>query len=455
MVRGARDLRASVKANGRHPVTILRRSAAGIEHDAGLRRLRAPRLVVTSPPYPGVHVLYHRWQVDGRKEAPLPFMIANKLDGSGSSYYTMGDRKNPGLTSYFENITATMSSVAVIADADTIVVQMLAFSEASWQLPQYLECMEQAGLTEVFLPILKGQLDGRLWRSVPGRRWYNQTLQKENNDMPTVTTKDGTEIFYKDWGTGEPIFFHHGWPLSADDWDAQMMFFLDKGYRVIAHDRRGHGRSTQTATGHDMDMYADDAFEVVKKLDLKNAVHIGHSTGGGEVTRYVARHGKGRVKKAVLISAIPPLFMKTDKNPDGVPKEVVDGIRDGTANHRSQFYKDITMPFYGFNRPGATISEGIRENWWRQGMMGSIQAQYECIRVLSETEFYDDLAIIDVPVLVMHGEDDQICPFPTTGARSVKLLKHGTLKSYPGLPHGMPTTHADQINADLLAFIRS
>jgi non-heme chloroperoxidase len=273
--------------------------------------------------------------------------------------------------------------------------------------------------------------------------------------MPTIRTKDGVDIFYKDWGTGEPIFFHHGWPLSADDWDAQMMFFLGKGYRVIAHDRRGHGRSSQTAAGHDMDTYADDAFEVVKKLDLKNAVHIGHSTGGGEVTRYVARHGgNGRVKKAVLISAIPPLFMKTDKNPDGVPKEVVDGIRDGTANHRSQFYKDITMPFYGFNRPGATISEGIRENWWRQGMMGSIQAQYECIRVLSETEFYDDLAMIDVPVLVMHGEDDQICPFPITGAKSVKLLKHGTLKSYPGLPHGMPTTHADQINADLLAFIK-
>jgi non-heme chloroperoxidase len=250
--------------------------------------------------------------------------------------------------------------------------------------------------------------------------------------MPMIRTKDGVDIFYKDWGSGEPIFFHHGWPLSADDWDAQMMFFLGKGYRVIAHDRRGHGRSSQTASGHDMDTYADDAYEVVEKLDLKNAVHIGHSTGGGEVTRYVARHGgHGRVKKAVLISAIPPLFMKTDKNPDGVPKEVVDGIRDGTANHRSQFYKDITMPFYGFNRPGATISEGIRENWWRQGMMGSIQAQYECIRVLSETEFYDDLARIDVPVLVMHGEDDQICPFPSTGAKSVKLLKHGTLKPIP------------------------
>jgi non-heme chloroperoxidase len=202
-----------------------------------------------------------------------------------------------------------------------------------------------------------------------------------------------------------------------------------------------------------MDTYASDVATVVKALDLTGAVHIGHSTGGGEVTRYVARFGKGRVAKAVLISAIPPLFMKTESNPDGVPREVVDGIRDGTANHRSQFYQDITIPFYGFNRPGAKVSEGIRQNWWRQGMMGSIQAQYECIRVLSETEFYDDLKIIDVPVLVMHGEDDQICPFPTTGARSVKLLKHGTLKSYPGLPHGMPTTHAEIINADLLAFI--
>ena len=273
--------------------------------------------------------------------------------------------------------------------------------------------------------------------------------------MGTVTTRDGTEIFYKDWGSGEPIVFHHGWPLTADDWDAQMMFFLAKGYRVIAHDRRGHGRSTQTAIGHDMDTYADDLFEIVKKLDLKNAVHIGHSTGGGEVTRYVARHGKGHVRKAVLISAIPPHLMKTEKNPNGVPREVFDSLRDGTANHRSQFYKDITIPFYGYNRPGATISEGIRENWWRQGMMGGIQAQYECVRVLSETEFYDDLAAIEVPVLVMHGEDDQICPFGNSGARSIKLLKHGTLKTYPGFPHGMPTTHAEQINADLLAFIRS
>jgi non-heme chloroperoxidase len=273
--------------------------------------------------------------------------------------------------------------------------------------------------------------------------------------MDTITVKDGTQIYFKDWGTGQPLFFHHGWPLSADDWDAQMMFFLDHGYRVIAHDRRGHGRSTQTINGHDMDTYAADVAELVKALDLKNAVHIGHSTGGGEVMRYVARHGKGRVAKAVLISSIPPTFMKSEKNPDGVTKEVVDGLRDGTANHRSQFYKDITMPFYGFNRPGAIVSEGIRENWWRQGMMGGIKAHYDCIKVLSETEFYDDLKMIDVPVLVMHGEDDQICPFLTTGARSVKLLKHGTLKSYPGFPHGMPTTNADQINADLLEFIKA
>jgi non-heme chloroperoxidase len=232
-----------------------------------------------------------------------------------------------------------------------------------------------------------------------------------------------------------------------------MMFFLGHGYRVIAHDRRGHGRSTQTVNGNDMDTYAADVAELVKALDLKNAIHIGHSTGGGEVIRYVAQHGKGRVAKAVIISAIPPAFMKSDKNPDGVPKEVVDSLLDGTANHRSQFYKDITIPFYGYNRPGAAISEGIRENWWRQGMMGGIKAQYDCVKALSVSEFYDDLKMIDVPVLVMHGEDDQICPFAITGAKSVKLLKHGTLKSYPGLPHGMPTTHADQINADLLEFV--
>jgi non-heme chloroperoxidase len=233
-----------------------------------------------------------------------------------------------------------------------------------------------------------------------------------------------------------------------------MMFFLDKGYRVIAHDRRGHGRSTQTANGHDMDTYAADVAELTKKLDLKGAVHIGHSTGGGEVVRYVAKHGSGRVAKAVLISAIPPALLKTATNPEGLPKEVFDGLRDGTGNHRSQFYKDITLPFYGFNRAGAVISEGVRENWWRQGMMGAIKAQYDCIKVLSETEFFDDLKVIDVPVLVMHGEDDQICPFSASGARTIKLLKHGSLKTYPGLPHGMPTTHADIINADLLAFLQ-
>jgi len=273
--------------------------------------------------------------------------------------------------------------------------------------------------------------------------------------MDTITVKDGTQIYYKDWGTGQPLFFHHGWPLSADDWDAQMMFFLGHGYRVIAHDRRGHGRSTQTVNGNDMDTYATDVAELTKLLDLKNAVHIGHSTGGGEVIRYVAQHGKGRVAKAVIISAIPPGLLKSERNPDGLPMEVFDGLRDGTGNHRAQFYQDITMPFYGYNRPGAKISQGIRDNWWRQGMMGGIKAQYDCIKALSESEFYDDLKIIDVPVLVMHGEDDQIAPFSATAASSIKLLKHGTLKAYPGFPHGMPATNADQINADILEFIKS
>ncbi len=273
--------------------------------------------------------------------------------------------------------------------------------------------------------------------------------------MPTFTTTDGTEIYYKDWGTGQPLFFQHGWPLSADDWDMQMMYFLERGYRVIAHDRRGHGRSTQTATGNDMDTYASDVAQLVQKLDLKNAIHIGHSTGGGEVTRYVARHGKGRVAKAVLISSIPPLLVKSEKNPAGLPMEVFDQLRDGTGFHRAQFYQDITMPFYGFNRPGATISQGIRDNWWRQGMMGGIKAQYDCVKALSESDFFDDLKSIDVPVLVMHGLDDQICPFESSGALAVKLLKHGTLKTYPGFPHGMPATNADVINADLLEFFRA
>ena len=272
--------------------------------------------------------------------------------------------------------------------------------------------------------------------------------------MNTFTVKDGTQIFYKDWGTGQPLFFHHGWPLSADDWDGQMMFFLERGYRVIAHDRRGHGRSTQTVNGNEMDTYAADVAELVTSLDLKNVIHIGHSTGGGEVIRYVAKHGNGRVAKAVLISAVPPGMVKSEKNPDGIPLEVFDEIRESTANHRAQYYQDFTLPFYGYNRPGAKISQGIRDNWWRQAMMGGIKAQYDCIKAFSETDFSDDLQITDVPVLVMHGEDDQIVPYQVGGARSIKLLKHGTLKAYPGFPHGMPTTNADQINADLLAFIK-
>jgi non-heme chloroperoxidase len=279
-------------------------------------------------------------------------------------------------------------------------------------------------------------------------------MSHRSTGSATFTTKDGTEIFYKDWGEGPILFFHHGWPLSADDWDGQMMFFLARGYRVIAHDRRGHGRSTQTVTGNDMDTYAADVAELVDALHLDSAVHIGHSTGGGEVIRYAARHGKGRVSKAVIIAAIPPALMQSERNPDGVPRAAIDAIRDGTAKNRAQFYQDITIPFYGYNRPGAVISQGIRDNWWRQGMMGGIKAAYDCVKVFSETEFFDDLKMIDIPVLVMHGEDDQIAPFPITGARSVKLLKRGKLKSYPGLPHGMPTTHGELINADILAFLK-
>jgi non-heme chloroperoxidase len=271
--------------------------------------------------------------------------------------------------------------------------------------------------------------------------------------MDSITVKDGTQIYYKDWGTGKPLFFHHGWPLSADDWDAQMMFFLDRGYRVIAHDRRGHGRSTQTVNGNEMDTYAADVNELVEKLDLKDAIHIGHSTGGGEVTRYVARYGKGRVAAAVLISAVPPVMVKSPKNPGGTPIEVFDKIREGTANNRAQFYQDITLPFYGYNRPGAKVSQGIRDNWWRQGMMGGIKAQYDCIKAFSETDFTEDLKRIDVPTLVMHGEDDQIVPFADAGPLSAKLLKNATTKFYPGFPLGMPTTNAEQINADLLEFV--
>jgi len=274
--------------------------------------------------------------------------------------------------------------------------------------------------------------------------------------MPFVTTQDGTEIFYKDWGSGQPIVFHHGWPLSSDDWDSQMMFFVLNGYRAVAHDRRGHGRSTQTSDGHDMDTYAADAAAVADHLDLRDAVHIGHSTGGGEVARYVAAHGAGRVAKAVLISAVPPLMLKTEANPGGVPIEVFDGIREGTGFNRAQFFLDFASgPFYGFNRPGATPSEGIIRNWWRQGMAGGVKAHYDGIKAFSETDFTADLEAIEVPTLVMHGDDDQVVPIAVGAERSIKLLRNGSLKVYPGYPHGMCTTHADVINPDLLAFVRA
>ncbi|PWC33035.1 alpha/beta hydrolase [Azospirillum sp. TSO35-2] len=273
----------------------------------------------------------------------------------------------------------------------------------------------------------------------------------------TVTTKDGTQIFYKDWGAGQPIVFHHGWPLSADDWDAQMLYFLSQGFRVIAHDRRGHGRSTQTATGNDMDTYADDVAALVAHLGLKNAVHIGHSTGGGEVARYVAKHGgNGRVAKAVLIGAVPPIMLKTAANPGGLPLEVFDGFRAALAANRAQFFRDIPSgPFYGFNRDGAKVSQGLIDNWWRQGMMGGAKAHYDCIKAFSETDFTEDLKTIDVPVLLMHGDDDQIVPIADSARLAITLLRKGTLKVYKGFPHGMASTHADVINPDLLAFIKS
>jgi len=277
--------------------------------------------------------------------------------------------------------------------------------------------------------------------------------------MSTITTQDGTEIFYKDWGPrdAQPIVFHHGWPLSSDDWDAQMLFFVQHGYRVVAHDRRGHGRSAQVSDGHDMDHYASDAAAVMAHLDLRNAVHIGHSTGGGEVARYVARHGEpdGRVAKAVLVSAVPPLMLKTVANPGGLPIDVFDGLRAGLAANRSEFFQAVAAgPFYGFNREGAKLSEPVVRNWWRQGMMGSAKAHYDGIKAFSETDQTDDLKAISVPTLVLHGEDDQVVPIDDAGRLSVKLLRHGTLKTYPGYPHGMLTTHADVINPDLLAFVK-
>jgi non-heme chloroperoxidase len=276
--------------------------------------------------------------------------------------------------------------------------------------------------------------------------------------MTTVTTKDGVQIFFKDWGpkSAQPIVFHHGWPLSSDDWDAQMLYFVGKGYRVIAHDRRGHGRSTQVSDGHDMDHYVADVAAVVERLDLRNAVHVGHSTGGGEATRYVARHGKGRAARLVLIGAVPPLMLKTSANPGGLPIEVFDGLRKELAANRSQFYLDFASgPFYGFNRPGSKPSQAVIQNWWRQGMMGGSKAQYDGVKAFSETDFTEDLKSIAVPTLVLHGEDDQIVPVADSAPLSAKLLKSSTLKIYEKLPHGMCTTHADLVNGELLQFIAS
>ncbi len=290
------------------------------------------------------------------------------------------------------------------------------------------------------------------------------TAQPQNQQGMTqmssgfVTTKDGVQIYYKDWGpkTAQPIVFHHGWPLSADDWDNQMMFFYAQGFRVIAHDRRGHGRSTQTDTGNEMDTYAADMIALAKHLDLKNAVHIGHSTGGGEVARYVARAEPGRVAKAVLIGAVPPIMVKSDKNPGGLPLEVFDGFRAATAGNRAQFFQDVPAgPFYGYNRAGAKVDQGVILNWWRQGMMGGVKAHYDCIKAFSETDFTEDLKAITVPTLVMHGDDDQIVPYADSAPLSVKLLKNGTLKTYKGLPHGLCTTHPEVVNPDLLAFIKA
>ena len=275
--------------------------------------------------------------------------------------------------------------------------------------------------------------------------------------MSTITVEDGTEIFYKDWGTGQPIVFHHGWPLSADDWDSQMLFFLGEGFRVISYDRRGHGRSSRSADHNDMDTYADDCAALVQHLGLKGAIHVGHSTGGGEVIRYVAKHGgNGLVSKAVIISAIPPVMLKSASNPGGTPIEVFDGIRAGVATNRAQFFRDFADgPFYGYNRPGAEVKKAISDNWWRQGMMGGAKAHYDGIKAFSETDFTEDLKIMTVPTLVLHGDDDQVVPIANSGPKSAALLPNGTLKIYPGYPHGMLATHADVINADLLAFIQS
>jgi non-heme chloroperoxidase len=281
------------------------------------------------------------------------------------------------------------------------------------------------------------------------------THSGEHHTMNTVTTKDGTRIFYKDWGSGKPVVFSHGWPLDADAWDAQMLFLVDKGYRVIAHDRRGHGRSDQPSQGNDMDTYADDLAAVIEALDLKGATLVGHSTGGGEVARYIGRHGTSRVSKAVLIGAVPPIMVKTASNPQGLPLSVFDGIRAGVAANRSQFYKDLAMPFYGFNRPNAKVSQGTIDEFWREGMLGSIKAHYECIKQFSEVDYTADLKKIDVPTLILHGDADQIVPIDDAARKTVEIVKHATLKVYPGAPHGMCATEADKVNADLLAFLQS
>ncbi|MBK0368320.1 alpha/beta fold hydrolase [Flavobacterium agrisoli] len=273
--------------------------------------------------------------------------------------------------------------------------------------------------------------------------------------MGILKLKDGTELYYKDLGQGQPLVFHHGWPLSSDDWDLQMMYFLNKGFRVIAHDRRGHGRSTQTSEGNDMDTYASDVFELAEALDLKNAIHIGHSTGGGEVIRYAAKYGAKRIAKAILISAVTPIMLKTESNPNGVPMEVFDEIRLQTATNRAQYFRDFTIPFFGYNREGAKVSQAVMDNWWRQGMMGSIKAHYDCIKAFSESDFTQDLKDVVIPVLIMHGQDDQIVPYETTAEIAITYLKNGKLILYPGFSHGMPTTEAEILNNDILSFINS
>jgi non-heme chloroperoxidase len=322
--------------------------------------------------------------------------------------------------------------------------------------------IEQFAISRRGLLILGGTLSASIGLSHSALATGLTSLSSHSGDSKMsngfITTQDGTRIFYKDWGpkNAQPVVFHHGWPLSADDWDNQMLFFLSEGYRVIAHDRRGHGRSDQTDTGNDMDTYGADVAELANALDLRNAIHIGHSTGGGEVARYVAHAEKGRVAKAVLMGAVPPIMLQTAANPEGLPKSVFDGFRAALAANRAQFYIDVpTGPFYGFNRPNAKVSQGLIDNWWRQGMAGGAKAQYDCITAFSETDFTADLQAISVPVLVLHGEDDQIVPIDDSAHKAIKLLKHGTLKTYPGLPHGMFATHPEQINPDLLAFAKA